>query len=153
NSLSRQLKDPDLPDNAIDNSVLDVSTINIEENGNRQPIPYVLPPGIEQERVATSFRENVRQNEQSLVLDVKNLADGFAQAAFQSSEFDVRPYKRLQLFIHAEGGELMNGDVTAVIRLGTDYQDNFYECGFPMQVTPPGTTGRALIWPAANELD
>lgn len=153
NSLSRQLKDPDLPDNAIDNSVLDVSTINIEENGNRQPIPYVLPPGIEQERVATSFRENVRQNEQSLVLDVKNLADGFAQAAFKNIEFDFRSYKHLQMFIHAEGEELMNGDVTAFIRLGTDYQDNYYEYEIPMQVTPPGTTDRALIWPAANELD
>src|SRR3546814_10007496 len=67
-SLSRQLKDPELPDNAIDNSILDVSTINIEENGNRQPIPYVLPPGMEQERVATSFRSEEHTSEsQSLM--------------------------------------------------------------------------------------
>src|SRR3546814_18720304 len=80
-SLSRQLKDTELPDNAIDNSILDVSTINIEENGNRQPIPYVLPPGIAQERVATSFRENLRRNEQLLVLAVRDLEEVFDQAA------------------------------------------------------------------------
>src|SRR3546814_17646905 len=109
-SLSRQLKDPELPDNAIDNSILDVSTINIEENGNRQPIPYVLPPGIEQERVATSFRENVRQNEQSLVLDVRDLEDGFAQAAFTTIEFELRSYKNLQMFITAQGARLMRSE-------------------------------------------
>ena len=68
-----------------DQSTLAVATINIEENGKRTPIPYVLPPGIERERDFNNFRGETQQNEQSLTLTVKNLKDGYGRAAFKTA--------------------------------------------------------------------
>ena len=49
-----------------------VSAVNIEENGKRYPVPYVVPPGIEREiNIATT--DIIRRNEQSMVLKVDNL--------------------------------------------------------------------------------
>ena len=53
-------------ENAIDSdAAFDISVVNIEENGSRLPINYVLPPGIERETIigATSLQQ---QNEQSI---------------------------------------------------------------------------------------
>lgn len=152
-TADKELKDPDLPQSAVDNSTLEIATINIEENGNRQPIPYVLPPGIERVRLANTFRDNVAQNEQSLLLKVRDLEDGFARAGFKNIVFDFRSYKNLRMFVHAEGEELGDGDVRMFIRLGTDFQDNYYEYEIPLQVTRPGTADPEQIWPAGNELD
>lgn len=136
-----------------DNSIFEVTTINLEENGNRQPIPYVLPPGIEQEQNVTSFRENIQQNEQALVLNIQGLQDGFARAAYKNIAFDFRQYNRLEMFAHAEGPMLNNGDVRAFIRLGSDFQDNYYEYEVPLRVTFPGTSDPFLIWPQENNFD
>ena len=132
----------------------DVSAVNIEENGNRSPINYVLPPGIEQEidNTTTTLRQ---QNEQALVLKVCNLKDGDSRAAYKTTDLDVRAYKRIKMFVHAEGEEdnLNNGDLSCFIRLGTDFTSNFYEYEISLQPTPHFATSPNEIWPESNEID
>lgn len=131
----------------------DVSTVSIEENANREPIPYKLPPGIDQERNQSDPRGNTHQNEQSLVLDVCHLPDGTQVMAYKNLGLDFRSYKRIEMFIHAEGEDLRNNDVNVFVRFGTDYDQNYYEYEIPMEVTPPGSTNPTTIWPESNKLD
>ncbi len=133
-----------------------ISAVNIEENGYRQPINYVTPPGIIREiNVATANQAQL--NEQSLQLEVCGLEDGDARAAYRNINFDMRMYKRLRMFVHAEQARsdepLETGDLTAFIRLGSDFVDNYYEYEIPLQVTPWGTSEETEIWPQANEID
>ena len=135
-------------------TTFDVSAVNIEENGNRSPINYVLPPGIEQEldNTTTTLRQ---QNEQSLVLKVCNLKDGDSRAAYKKSDLDVRAYKRIKMFVHAEGYEddLNDGDLSCFIRLGTDFTSNYYEYEIKLKPTPHFATSSEDIWPSSNEID
>ncbi|MBN2680937.1 MAG: cell surface protein SprA [Bacteroidales bacterium] len=142
------------------NTEFDISAVNIEENGKRQPINYVLPPGVS--RVIDPTNPQLRQlNEQSIVLKVCNLEDGDAKAAYKNVNMDVRQYKRLELEIHAEenGEPLNDGDLRAFLRLGTDYQQNYYEYEVPLVITPPGSynndneTDREIVWPSSNRID
>lgn len=136
----------------------DVSAVNIEENGRREPIPYVIPPGIERETNygATSL---IRMNEQAMQFTVANLLDGDARVAFKTTEFDFRQYKRLNMYVHAEKlikeKELRYGDLSIFIRLGSDFTQNYYEYEIPLTFTPWGTsyTNAEAIWPAANRFD
>ncbi|HBX88678.1 MAG TPA: hypothetical protein DEG09_08710, partial [Marinilabiliaceae bacterium] len=103
--------------------------VNIEENGRREPIAYILPPGVD--RVIDPANPSVRElNEQALSLKVKDLASGDARAVYKSIGMDIRQYKRLKMDIHAEaieGYNLNDGEMVAFIRIGTDYQNNYYE--------------------------
>lgn len=153
NNPAKALTDPRLNNPGLDNSTLDVTTVNIEENGTRTPIPYVVPPGIQREKDFSNFRGDTKQNEQSLAVVIKNLRDGYGRAAYKTTVNDVRSYKRLQMYIHAEGDQLRNGDVNAFIRLGTDNQDNYYEYEIPVKITTTGATDPELIWPVENRVD
>jgi len=149
------IADPALVNPPLDNSAITVGTVNIEENGNRSPIPYVVPPGITRQRDYNNLQTNTQLNEQSLSLNVVNLSDGYSRAAFKMFTNDLRQYKTLQMFIHAEavsGSQLKDNDLSAFIRLGADYQNNYYEYEIPLAVTTP-TTNPTSIWPASNELD
>lgn len=147
------IADPVITNPPIDNSSIDVQAVNIEENGNRTPIPYVVPPGIERQRNYNNLQTNTKLNEQSLSITVKSLRDGYSRAAFRTFYNDLRSYKRIQMFVHAEGDLLKDNDLNAFIRLGVDYQDNYYEYGVPLKVTQPGTRDPDAIWPAVNEID
>lgn len=134
-----------------------VSVVNIEENGTASEgkIPYVLPPGIERDYDNTSpiLRQ---QNEQSLLLTVENLKDRDARAVFKNLTTDLISYKRLKMFFHAEerdGFELNDDDLTAFVRFGTDFRENYYEIEVPLKVTPLGATDDREIWPLENEID
>ncbi len=153
NNPSRVITDPALINPGLDNSSLDVSTVNIEENGKRTPIPYVLPPGIVREDDITNFRGESKQNEQSLALNVKNLRDGYGRASFRTTFNDFRSYKRMEMFVHAEGDQLRDNDLTAFLRIGTDNQDNYYDYDIPLKVTNPGSNDPLQIWPSQNKLD
>lgn len=153
NNPAKALTDPSLNNPGIDNSTLDVTTVNIEENGTRTPIPYVVPPGIQREKDFSNFRGDTRQNEQALAVVIKNLRDGYARAAYKTTVNDLRSYKRLEMFIHAEGDQLKDGDIKAFIRLGTDNQDNYYEYEIPAKITLPGTKDPNQIWPDENKID
>ena len=151
----RPLREPDDYIGEVDDntSIFDVNTVNIEENATRIPIPYILPPGILQERNASSIRGNTRQNEQSLVLRAKELRDGYGLAAYKNTDFDFRSYKRIEMFIHAEGNQLEDGDVSTFIRLGTDFTQNYYEYEIPMQITKDGSQTESEIWPESNKFN
>ena len=133
---------------------ISVSTVNIEENSDRQPINYVLPPGIT--RITDPTQPQLRQqNEQSLSLKVENLASQDARAIYKNTNFDLRRYKRMQLFVHAEKlvddvTNMQNGDLSVFIRLGTDYKNNFYEYEIPLTLTPFGNRQREIVWPTEN---
>jgi cell surface protein SprA len=147
------IADPAIANPPIDNSSLDVQGVNIEQNGNRTPIPYVVPPGIQRQRNYNNLQTDTKLNEQSLSLTVKSLRDGYSRAAFKTFYNDLRSYKRLQMFVHAEGEQLKDNDLNAFIRLGVDYQDNYYEFQVPLKVTQQGTRDPDAIWPVDNSID
>ncbi len=153
NNPANVIADPSIINPPLDNSTIDVEAVNIEENGNRLPIPYVVPPGITRQTDYSNLQTNTKLNEQSLSELVTTLRDGYSRAAFRLFNNDLRPYKRLQMFIHCEGSTIRNNDVSAFVRLGADYVNNYYEYEIPLQVTQPGTNDPNSIWPAANELD
>jgi cell surface protein SprA len=141
-----------------DDTSFEVFTVNIEENGQRQPVPYVLPPGIERE-IDLGTTTLQQRNEQSLSLRVFGLKDGDARAVYKTSDLDVRQYRRLRMFSHAEAAgqneDLSDGDITVFIRLGSDFTNNYYEYEVPLKVTPWGTSALndRAIWPEENEID
>ena len=140
---------------------LAVSAVNYEENNEKTPVNYVLPPSIS--RVIDPGQEQILQNnEQALAMTVENLATGDARAVYKNTSLDLRRYRHLQMFAHANaliGDEsLQDGDVSLFIRLGSDYKNNFYEYEIPLTITPAGlysssTEGREAVWPSANMLD
>lgn len=147
-----------IPDPNQDATTFDLSTVSIEENGSRYPVPYVLPPGIEREiNVATTNYQQL--NEQAMVMKTCELMDGDARGAFKTTEFDFRDYKHLKMYIHAEkireNQELKTGDLTVFVRMGSDFTSNYYEYEVPLTFTPWGTTksDASGIWPSDNELD
>jgi cell surface protein SprA len=145
---------PDEDDNA---TLFNLYSVSLEENSSRSPIPYVSPPGIARASVAVSNGQNVLQNEQSLSIQVCNLDDGNSKGAFKSLGMDLRQFKELKMFIHAEAMEgttpLKDGDLRAFIRLGSDFVSNYYEYQIPLKLTPNGSHVPEEIWPVANELN
>lgn len=141
----------------IDPTTVNTLAVNIEENDRRQPIPYVIPPGIERQQQLSNNNVQLLLNEQSLSLQVCNLQPNDARGVFKTVNYDLRQYGRLSMFIHAEGAgstpSLNDGDLKAVIRIGTDFAGNYYEIKIPLKATPYGATDSLAIWPAENNLD
>ncbi len=136
-----------------------VGTVNLEENSNRRPVNYVLPPDAVQSTDAV-HGGSIRTNEQSLSITIQCLAPQDAVAIYREGSYDLRRYRRLQLHTHAESADnLQQGDLEVFVRLGTDYRQNFYEYSQPLTFTPPGLYSSALIadreavWPYANLLN
>ncbi|MBQ6742685.1 MAG: cell surface protein SprA [Bacteroidales bacterium] len=136
-----------------------ISTVNIEENGSRQPVPYVLPPGIEREEWYSSGNSYTQLNEQSLSLSVDGLASGDARAVYRSTSYDLRQYGHLKMFAHAEQmyatDQMNDDDLVLFVRLGTDYTNNYYEYELPLKLTPWFTPSDDpyTIWPQDNHVD
>ncbi|MDE7136809.1 MAG: cell surface protein SprA, partial [Muribaculaceae bacterium] len=142
---------------------LDVSVVNIEENASREPVNYVLPPGVT--RATDPGQSQITQlNEQSLSLKVTNLDAGDARAIYLNTQRDLRNYKRMQMWVHAESliddvTNLRDGELSLVVRLGTDVKSNFYEYEMPLTLTPHGkynndlVSERYIVWPRENFLD
>ena len=137
-----------------DNSNLTVGVVNIEENGqgSETQSPYVLPPGINRDRDNTSTVER-QLNEQSLRLCVDNLQSRDSRAVYKNVSQDLVQYGRLKMFLHADSQDAQDGELSAFLRLGTDYTDNYYEIEVPLNITPAGTRDPDQIWPSANEID
>jgi len=134
-----------------------VSTVNVEENSNRIPVPYVIPPGIQRE-INFGTTNYVRLNEQSLQLSVNKLMDGDARGAYKNTSFDFRQYKKIKMYIHAEkrlqDEELKKGDLTVFVRIGSDFTRNYYEYEIPLDFTPWYTSSANpdAIWPSDNRM-
>jgi len=143
-------------------SAFDISVVNIEENGTKDPINYVLPPGINRQQTPQGNQSLRQLNEQALLLKVCELADGDARAAFKYTDFDIRSYKKLKMFIHAEAIDdniLNDDDITLFIRLGTDFDNNYYEYELPLKITPIDNYDNDLqedrydVWPLLNNIE
>ena len=150
-SLDITGEDPEMDDTIFENQ-----SVSIEENENREPIPYRLPPGVIREELNNN-NNIIRQNEQSLSLMVCGLEPDDGRAVYKNFDVDMRQYKNLEMFIHAESlineTGLSDGDMVAFIRLGNDLTQNFYEIQLPLSITPFGTTNAEGIWPIENRLN
>jgi cell surface protein SprA len=137
-----------------DNSNLTVDVVNIEQNaqGSDTSSPYVLPPGIERDRDNTSVVER-RLNEQSLRICVEDLAPKDARAVFKNLTIDLVQYERIKMFFHANSADARDGEVSAFLRLGTDYTDNYYEIEVPLKISSLGSNDPRIVWPEENEID
>lgn len=144
------------------NGTIDISTINIEENGERQPVNYVLPPGVT--RMSDPDQTQlIKENEQAMSIRVIDLDAKDARAIYKNTMYDLRRYKRIQMFVHAEklinDNQLEDGELTVFMRLGTDYKNNYYEYEIPLTLTPAGhynvnsQEDRNIVWPQQNMFD
>ena len=145
------------------NGTLEASAVSIEENAEKEPVNYVLPPGIQRSQ-DPSQPQLVEDNEQALSLVVKNLTSGEAKAVYKNTTLDLRQYKRLQMFVHANtlvpnSTNLVDNQLSVFIRLGSDYKNNYYEYEIPLKITPAGTYSRynrsdcVAVWPEENMLN
>ncbi len=145
--------------NCVPPATFDVGAVSLEENGDRDPINYVLPPDFEREVDVTST--NQRQlNEQSLSIRMCELKEGDLRMAYKTTKVDMRNYKHVKMVIHAEAFKNVNpnqvpadGDLYAVIRLGTDFKDNYYEYRIPLKISPFGDNSATSVWPDKNNFD
>ena len=163
---SLDVNDPNLNN---DDTGFDVVALNIQENGRRSPINYVTPPGVVREQL---YNNNtiINQNEQSLSLRVYKkdvslpglggLETNDSRAVFKNVNVDMRQFKKLRMFLHAEALEgndntdrLLDDEMIAFIRFGNDFTDNFYQVEIPLKVTPHGTSRPDEIWPSENEIE
>ncbi|MDW7690719.1 cell surface protein SprA [Flammeovirgaceae bacterium SG7u.111] len=132
-----------------------VTTVNIEENGQvNEPTKnaYDLPPGFNRDFDITSTVTR-QLNEQSIQLSVENLQDQDSRAVFKNYALDLVQYKRLKMEVHAEDQETKDGEVTAFIRIGTDFKQNYYEIEVPLSMSPIPSGSQEELWPRENEID
>ncbi len=138
-------------------SIFNIGAVNIEENSNRQPIKYETPPNIIRE-INPNSAVQAFLNEQSLELEVCGLKDGVGRSAFRNVEFDVLSYKKIKMFVHAEEhvqalNPVSDDDLTVFVRLGSDFEYNYYEYEMPLKMTPWGSASVDDIWPEENNLE
>jgi len=134
-----------------------VLAVNVEENDQRQPVNYKIPPGIERQQQLSNNNVSLFLNEQSLSMQVCGLPQYDARGVFKTLNLDMVKYGRLMMFIHAESVQgvqpLNDKDISAVIRIGSDFSANYYEVKIPLKITPFGATDSLAVWPAENNLD
>ena len=169
-------KDPGQEDNTEDQgnedaTIFDVNAVSIEENSERDPFPYVLPPGIEREQSTNTTFPDILQNEQSLSMEICNLEPNDVKAIYKNILLDMRLYKRLRMFVHAEsadplGGDMpdldaiQDGDLSVMMRIGSDFENNYYEYEIPLVmstntdiVSDQSTEYKEEVWKPFNNFD
>ncbi|RAW03505.1 cell surface protein SprA [Pseudochryseolinea flava] len=143
--------------NTTDFSNITVSVVSLEENvaGSETKSPYRVPPGINRDRDQTAANSRLL-NEQSIQACVEDLEDGDARAIYKNLSVDLFNYGRVKMFLHAHSQNTEDGEVSAFLRMGTDFDQNYYEIEIPLKVTSPasfeGMTDRD-VWPEENEID
>nr|WP_315162865.1 cell surface protein SprA [uncultured Flavobacterium sp.] len=149
-----------------DNTDLDVLAVNVQENNERCPVNYITPPGVVREKL---YNNNtiINQNEQSLSLRVSG--DGLepedSRAVFKNVSVDMRQFKKLKMFLHAESLpneiSIQDNQMVGFIRFGNDFTQNFYQVEIPLKVTVPSSSSSSdcsslsaeVVWPEENEID
>ncbi len=160
---SRDLREAGLsePNNTPTNLEFDISSVNIEENSQKIPFPYVVPPGIQRERSVGTYN-NILRNEQSLALNICNLEDGNAAAMYKNLNEDFRNYEKLKMFVHAEETDMpiAPGETSIFIRMGSDYTRNYYEYEIPLTMADRDISrdsillnAENIIWDESNAFD
>lgn len=136
------------PNNNSDNLDFSVGVISIQDNDGN----YVIPPGIVREELNNN-NTVVRQNEQSLVVEACELEPTDAVGVYKNISIDMRQYKKLRMFIHAEPQEnqvLNPNEMVGFIRMGNDFTENFYQIEIPLDVQ--GGSSPEEVWPNQIEL-
>lgn len=145
------------------NVQFNIGAVNIEENSEKEPVNYVLPPQLQREIQAGS-PTLAQQNEQSLTLQVQGLEDGKAQAAFRNIQMDMRSFRKLEMYVHAESmldcAPVDDDDLRVFVRIGTDFTDNYYEYETPITITPQidrlyendDLSDQEMVWPLENNV-
>ena len=142
---------------------MSVGAVSIEENNDKTPVNYVLPPGISREQ-DPSQPQLVQSNEQALAMTVHNLGYKESKAVYKNTTLDIRQYKRLQMFVHANAlkpnvSNLADNQLAVFVRLGSDYKNNYYEYEIPLKLTPEKQYDKYSrkdceeVWPIDNMLD
>lgn len=140
-----------------------VSAVNIEENNDREPVNYVLPPGISRV-VDPSQPQLTEDNEQAMCFTVSDMSANDAVGVYKNTMLDLRQYKHLQMFVHANAlkmnkTNLQDDQLAVFIRLGSDYKSNYYEYEIPLKLTAPGKYSpysglhSEAVWPKDNMLN
>ncbi|MBS1595466.1 MAG: cell surface protein SprA [Bacteroidetes bacterium] len=157
-----------LPNDNSSDAYFNVGKVNIEENSGKTPVNYILPPNIDRTyAIGAQTNQYVQQNEQSLSLKVCGLDDGNSKAVFKNVGIDMRRYYHLNMYVHANRIEgeapIKDGDVTAFVRLGTDFTANYYQYEIPVHVLSGSAersnfnsdvpADRDSVWPPQNNVD
>jgi cell surface protein SprA len=134
-----------------------VTSVSVEENSLRTPVPYVIPPGVSRQLSSVANGQNIQLNEQALSLRICPLKDGDARAVYKEVDVDMRQFTYLRLFMHAESEigqtQLKNGDVRGFIRIGSDFTNNYYEYQVPLAITQVGASSDVAVWPTVNNIN
>ena len=144
---------------------IEIGSVNILENENRIPVNYILPPGLEREKISSN-NSLIRQDEQSLSIKVNDLQPKASKGVYKIVDFDMRQYKSLKMFIHAESidktsklSEELDKRLIAFLRLGSDLTDNYYQIEIPLKPTQyaegiPNRLSADEVWqPDSNSID
>ena len=136
----------------LEPTAFSVGIVGIQENDGS----YVSPPDVQREQLNNN-NTIVRQNEQSLVVDVCDLESQDARAVFKNINVDMRQYKKIKMFLHAEDGEansFQQGDLVAFVRMGNDFTQNYYQLELPLRKSS-GAIGssESEVWPEFNEIN
>jgi len=139
----------------------DVAAVNIQENGTKCPVNYVMPPGVQREQL---YNNNtvINQNEQALAVRIGGAGLQYqdSRAVFKNVSVDMRQYKKLKMFLHAESlpnqPTLEDDEMVGFIRFGNDFTQNFYQVEIPLKVTKTGgscSISPDLVWMDDNSID
>ncbi|GAC1378822.1 MAG: cell surface protein SprA [Ginsengibacter sp.] len=146
------------------NTDFTVGAVNIEENDKRSPLPYRTPREIVRVQTTSNNGVTLLQNEQALSLKFCDLSKGDAKAVIQTfANRDLRNFRKLQMYVHAEKdlkSNIVDNDLTTIIRIGSDFVGNYYEIRIPAKLTPLNTNLNPnsnayndTLWRSANNLD
>ncbi len=148
------------PVNNSGGTTFNTLAVNLEENSNRTPVNYIMPPDVERVQLLSNNGVNIQQNEQAMSLKISNLFTGESRGVFKTLSYDFRQFGQMSMYIHAESvtGQrpVRDGELNAIVRIGQDFLNNYYEIKIPLKVTLPGnyTKGQEeIVWPARNNLD
>ena len=146
--LTLDADDPNVEDDGTD---FNVGVIGLQENDGN----YVIPPGVELEQLNNN-NTIVRQNEQSLVVNACALEPQDSRAVYKNINVDMRQFKKLRMFIHAEEGDtpgLLDGDAIGFIRMGNDFTQNYYQIEVPLKVSSGNSSDPTVVWSEVNEIN
>ncbi len=150
NLAESQLAEPLEPN--LDN--FSVSVVNVEENGKENDTKPAYIPPLKRDRDITSVQQR-RLNEQSVQLCVTELPDGDARSIYKNVTMDFFNYGRIKMFFsaHSPKNNIQDNELVGFLRLGTDFDQNYYEIEVPLRVTPPRSNTLETVWPEDNEID
>ncbi|MFN0204114.1 MAG: cell surface protein SprA, partial [Bacteroidia bacterium] len=139
-------------------SVMDVGSVSLQDNSKKEPFNYQMPPGILRQGINGNTSQNLLMDERSLSLRLCGLKDGESQGVFKNVVQDLRNYKNLRMWVHAEavngvdGNFNQTGDASIFVRLGLDNDYNYYEYEMPLKPSDPALgQEESNIW--ANAID